>query len=385
MPAVLATDAVLYLLIAALAVFALYARRHEHLRAPWRQVRRRPVAMAALVVLAWFAAIGLADSIHYRPRLPAAPGAPAAFSPEVLSLFDAIATPLRERVEQTYSAPFATHLYSMTTRVGEDGRQVRSYERLIWGGAHLGPDVAGKWRDIAATAARAALVALATWCAVAALLVYALSRRWRRCWRSALDDIAHARTEVPWAAILATAGVLAVASAVIARLALDWHVLGTDKVGQDVLYATLKSIRTGLLIGTLTTLVVLPLAITLGIMAGYFGRWVDDVIQYLYTTLNSIPGVLLIAAAVLMLQVHMNVHAEDYTSVAARADVRLLFLCIILGITSWTGLCRLLRAETLKLREADYVRAAASFGVGHGRIMARHVLPNVFHIVIISV
>jgi ABC-type dipeptide/oligopeptide/nickel transport system permease subunit len=78
---------------------------------------------------------------------------------------------------------------------------------------------------------------------------------------------------------------------------------GTDKVGQDVLYLTLKSIRTGLVIGTITTLVMLPFAVALGIAAGYLGGWVDDVIQYLYTTLNSIPGVLLIAAAVLMVQV----------------------------------------------------------------------------------
>ena len=79
--------------------------------------------------------------------------------------------------------------------------------------------------------------------------------------------------------------------------------LGTDKVGQDVFYLALKSIRTSLVIGTLTTLVLLPVGIALGIMAGYFRGWVDDVIQYFYTTLNSIPGVLLIAASVLMMQV----------------------------------------------------------------------------------
>ena len=77
--------------------------------------------------------------------------------------------------------------------------------------------------------------------------------------------------------------------------------MGTDKVGQDVFYQVLKSIRTGLVIGTLTTLVMLPFAILLGIMAGYFRGLVDDVIQYVYTTLNSIPGVLLIVAAVLII------------------------------------------------------------------------------------
>jgi peptide/nickel transport system permease protein len=169
------------------------------------------------------------------------------------------------------------------------------------------------------------------------------------------------------------------------RLGVHYHILGTDKVGQDVFYQALKSIRTGLVIGTLTTLVMLPFAVLLGIMAGYFGGWVDDVIQYIYTTLNSIPGVLLIAAAILMLQVYMHAHGESFTSLEARSDMRLLSLCIILGITNWTGLCRLLRGETLKLREVDYIQAAQAFGVGHLTIIIRHILPNVMHIILISV
>jgi peptide/nickel transport system permease protein len=67
-----------------------------------------------------------------------------------------------------------------------------------------------------------------------------------------------------------------------------------------------------------------------------------------------------------------------------RADLRLLFLCLILGVTSWTGLCRLLRGEAMKLREMDYVQAATAFGVGHFTIIVRHILPNVMHIVLIS-
>jgi peptide/nickel transport system permease protein len=140
-----------------------------------------------------------------------------------------------------------------------------------------------------------------------------------------------------------------------------------------------------LVIGTLTTLVMLPAAILLGIMAGYLGGRTDDVIQYLYTTLNSIPGVLLIAAAILMLQVYMTNNAEQFESLVERADLRLLFLCIILGVTSWTGLCRLLRGESLKLREADYVQAARALGVRHSAIISRHILPNVLHIVMITV
>ncbi|HHA19399.1 MAG TPA: ABC transporter permease, partial [Methylophaga sp.] len=164
-----------------------------------------------------------------------------------------------------------------------------------------------------------------------------------------------------------------------------YHVLGTDKVGEDVFYQAIKSIRTGLVIGSLTTMIMLPLAIVFGIMAGFFRGWVDDVIQYVYTTLNSIPGVLLIAASILMVQVYMSNHAEDFNSLIIRSDMRLLFLCLILGVTSWTGLCRMLRAETLKLREMEYVQAAQALGVRRGVILIRHILPNVMHIVLISV
>ena len=78
-------------------------------------------------------------------------------------------------------------------------------------------------------------------------------------------------------------------------------------------------------------------------------------------------------------------HPDMFETVTQRADMRLLFLCMILGITSWTGLCRLLRGETLKLSQLDYVEAATAFGVGHFKIMVRHILPNVMHIVLISV
>jgi peptide/nickel transport system permease protein len=163
------------------------------------------------------------------------------------------------------------------------------------------------------------------------------------------------------------------------------HVLGTDKVGQDVAWQILKSIRTAMLMGLLTTLVTLPIAVSLGLLAGYFGGWVDDVIQYIYASLNAIPSVLLIAAAVLMLQVAINLHPNLFATSLHKADARLFFLCVILGLTSWTGLCRLVRGETLKLREMGYVQAARALGVGHGRILLRHILPNLFQLLLISV
>ena len=145
----------------------------------------------------------------------------------------------------------------------------------------------------------------------------------------------------------------------------------------------LKSIRTAFVIGTLATVATLPLAVVLGLLAGYFKGWVDEAIQYLYTVLSSVPNVLLIAACVLMVQVFLDQNPDLFETGAERADLKLFLLCAVLGLTGWAGLCRLLRGETLKLRELEYVQAAQAFGVGHGRIMLRHVFPNVAHLMLI--
>ena len=175
-------------------------------------------------------------------------------------------------------------------------------------------------------------------------------------------------------------------SAIIACywLSRDLHLFGTGKIGQDVFYNTIKSIRTGLVIGVLTTLFMMPLALLLGIAAGYFGGFIDDLIQYVYTTLSSIPGVLLITASVLSMQTYIANHPEQFTTLAQNDDARLLALCFILGVTSWTSLCRLLRAEALKLREIDFVLAAQALGSSSFKIIRRHLLPNVMHIVVIT-
>jgi peptide/nickel transport system permease protein len=381
---ILWTDALIYLLLVVVALLVWHIRRHEHLMAPWRKVARSPSGMSAAMVLVCFVAIGLADSVHYRPAIAAKDGK-TVYAVEVLSLLDAAATPLRQRREKTYSAPLATHLYAKETMELPDGRQVRDFPRLRHGGAHLSdPDT-----ELVPDLARRALLGIAAgavlWILLVALLCAVLAQRgatdldaaWRAVWRG--------ETELPWRAVLATAAAILAVATPLLVIAAQYHVFGTDKVGQDVFYQALKSIRTGLVIGTLTTLVMLPFALALGVMAGYFKGWVDDAIQYLYTTLSSIPGVLLIAAAVLMMQVWIETHPHLFDTVLARADLRLLFLCVILGITSWTGLARLLRGEALKLREMEYIQAAHALAVPHFRILARHILPNVMHIVLIAI
>jgi peptide/nickel transport system permease protein len=81
--------------------------------------------------------------------------------------------------------------------------------------------------------------------------------------------------------------------------------------------------------------------------------------------------------------VFIDKHPEMFETTLERSDVKLFLLCAVLGLTGWAGLCRLLRAETLKLRELDYVQAAQAFGVGANRIMARHIFPNVAHLMLI--
>ncbi len=367
MPVILITDVLVWLLVAAAAGYAFYCQRHPHLAVPWARVFRSAAAMASAVVLAVYLAAGMLDSLHFRPALEQQAGEKSAYSSEVLSVLDLALVHLRGRGEKTYSAPLATRSYAKEQIELPDGRQVRDFPRLRFGGAHLKDE--GEW---AGDVARRGLLGLAAATALSLLFFLWLKMRRRK------------QPEVAWgAAWVAFAVLLLIAGPAIA-LSTSYHVLGTDKVGQDVFYLALKSVRTSLVIGTVTTLVLLPLGIALGTMAGYFRGWVDDVIQYFYTTLNSIPGVLLIAAAVLMMQVVIDRHSDLFSTAAQRADVRLFILCAILGLTSWTGLARLLRGETLKLSELEYIQAAHAFGVRDSRILARHILPNLSHIVIIT-
>ena len=384
-PVILWTDALIYLLLGVVIAFIIVARRKEHLSAPWREVTRSKMAMACLVVLLAYLTVGLLDSFHFRLALSTSGGSSGRvdYSSDVLSVFDLLATPLRTRTEKTYSAPFAAHLYAKETITRPDGTQVREFPRLQFGGAHLKDPAAERGMDIVSRSLKAAVWGGIGWLLVSLLWITVLAWRAKASFSLMLNNVARGQTRVPWRVILLTLGAIILFAIWSAMLSIHYHIFGTDKVGQDVFYATLKSMRTGLVIGTLTTLVTLPFAM-LGVLAGYFRGWVDDVVQYIYTTLNSIPDVLLIAAAILMLQVYMANHPDQFETVALRADVRLLFLCIILGITNWTGLARLLRGETLKLREMDYVQAAIALGVSHGTVIWRHLIPNVMHIVLIT-
>ena len=383
LPVILWTDALIFALLAAVLALVWFIRRQPHLRAPWAAVARRPMAMGAALVLAVFVTIGLLDSLHYRERLSDSPPDRPQYSVDVLSAFDALVGKLRTQQEKTYSAPLAMQLYAKEF-IERGGATVRAYPRLKYGGAQL-KQADARVPDLV----RRVILGLAQGLA-ASLLLFGLLAAWQTRHRGMafgewLSVWGTGRLGWPGRTVVLTLALMLMLGTATFHLAAAYHVFGTDKVGQDVLYIALKSIRTGLVIGTLTTLVTLPLAIVLGIAAGYFRGWVDDVIQYAYTVLNSIPGVLLIAASVLIVQVAIEAHPELFDTAAARADIRLLALCLIMGVTSWTGLARLLRGESLKLRTLDYVEAARAFGVSHARIISRHIFPNVFHLVLISI
>jgi peptide/nickel transport system permease protein len=373
---VLWSDILIWLLVVAGIGLGVLIAKNPPLLVAWQRVGANRVGMASATILLGFVLIGLLDSVHYRLQLESKPGQKASYAIEVLSVLDALAMPLRTRNEKTYSEPFATRLYAKETIDVPGQGTVRDYPRLKHGGQHLGEREAEVAEDAGFTAFKAMVLAFIGWLGVYGVVVAVNGKNGPNIWRG--------ETAFAWNAVLITLGIILLIGVPLFWLSGQYHVFGTDKVGQDVLYQILKSVRTGLIIGLVTTLVMLPMAVLLGIVAGYYRGWVDDVIQYVYTVLNSIPGVLLIAAAVLMMQVVIDTHPQWFSTAAERADLRLLALCFILGITSWTGLCRLLRGETLKLRELEYIQAAQAFGVSNTRIILRHILPNLMHIVIIA-
>jgi len=143
------------------------------------------------------------------------------------------------------------------------------------------------------------------------------------------------------------------------------HLLGTDALGKDTFVQVLKACRTALIIGGLTSAIYIPLGTLLGILAGYYRRRVDDAIQYLYTTIAAIPEILLLLAMLMVM------------------EKGLLSMAIALGVTGWVGLCRLIRGETLRQAERPYVAAARALGQSNWKIITRHLLPNVMHLVFI--
>lgn len=146
-----------------------------------------------------------------------------------------------------------------------------------------------------------------------------------------------------------------------------WLPLGSDRWGRDVLAKTLKGTQTSLWVGLCAAALALVIGTLLGALAGYFGGHLDDALNWLYSVLTSMPYLLLILAIAAVLN-----------------QKGTLTVVLILGCTGWTGIFRLVRAEYLKQRVREYVRAAEALGASHARRMFRHILPNIGHVVLVQ-
>ena len=141
---------------------------------------------------------------------------------------------------------------------------------------------------------------------------------------------------------------------------------GTDIFGRSVLQKVVKATETAVVIGVVVSIISIVIGTTLGMIAGYFGGFVDEIVVWFYTTFSSIPGVMLLVAIAFIL-------GKGTTTV---------FLS--LGLTSWVGLCRIVRAEVMKHKEREYIHAANAIGATHSRKLLRHILPNISHLLIIN-
>ncbi|MCL6271728.1 ABC transporter permease [Sansalvadorimonas sp. 2012CJ34-2] len=366
-PVILWTDVLIWLLVISITLFLSQLRKNPESREQWHQVFSSRTGMVTFVIILSYIAIALIDSLHFRKALPPVPGQNTTYySNTVNSVLDIFLGEMGETKERTYSAPFSLKSYAKENMTDESGHIYRDYPDLKYAGSHLS-DNSDFSKDLLIQSLKGAGKGL-----FIGLLLCAL-----------LKVFTH-RQDLPWSSAMVTILLVCTLLGWLLHVGNLYHVLGTDKAGNDTLYHSIKGIRTGVLIGTLATLIMMPIAITLGICAGYFKGWVDDVVQYLYTTLSSIPGILLIAAAILQFQVFIDLNPDFFEVGLEKADARFLGLCFILGITSWAGLCRLLRAETLKISQLPYVQAAHAFGVSQVGILHRHVLPNVMHIILIT-
>jgi ABC-type dipeptide/oligopeptide/nickel transport system permease subunit len=200
-------------------------------------------------------------------------------------------------------------------------------------------------------------------------------------WADAWERLTRDRLAIACLAIVIFYALIALLSA-LGIVAADWgkevgpsyaapfenwdYILGTDIFGRSVLTKVIHGTQIAISVGLISSLIAIPIGVTLGAIAGYFGGWIDEIIVWFYTTFSSIPGIMLLMSIAFIL-------GKGITTVY-----------IALGLTSWVGLCRLIRGEVMKHKNREYVQAAASIGAGHTRKLFKHIIPNVTHIVIIN-
>lgn len=161
--------------------------------------------------------------------------------------------------------------------------------------------------------------------------------------------------------------------------------LGCNIHGVSVVDLLIRGTELAFLIGLIPTIISSFIAVVIGMTAGYFGKWIDDGVTYLMSTLASIPFVLLLIAFIQAVRDSETVtNVFDSIGLSSKPYRNLLLVLIVIGLTSWIGLCRYVRAEVIKHKGREYVQAARALGCGTSRIIFRHILPNVMHLVIIT-
>lgn len=206
-----------------------------------------------------------------------------------------------------------------------------------------------------------------------------MQEKGKSLWADAFDRLKRDKAAVISLIVVGIYALIAILSAT-GVLASDWNKevgerymapssdfwFGTDIFGRNVLTKVIHGTQIAMSIGFITAIVAIPIGIFLGAIAGYFGGWIDEVVVWLYTTITSIPRIMLLISITMVL-------GKGLTAVY-----------IALGSTSWVALCRLIRGEVMKHKNRDYVQAAAAIGGGHPRKLFLHIIPNVLHIVIIN-
>ncbi len=163
--------------------------------------------------------------------------------------------------------------------------------------------------------------------------------------------------------------------------------MGCDVEGVSVLAKLIRGLQLAFIIGIVPTLISSIIAVVMGLVSGYFGKIFDDIIVFIISTVASIPLLLLLIA---FIQAVRNSEAIVgwFENVGLGEEDKhwrnLILVLVVIGLTTWIGLSRLVRAEVMKHKNREYIDAAKALGYGHVRILFKHILPNVFHIVIIT-
>jgi peptide/nickel transport system permease protein len=148
---------------------------------------------------------------------------------------------------------------------------------------------------------------------------------------------------------------------------------GADKWGHDVLKKAIKGAQVSIFVGVSAAIVATMIGTLLGALAGYFRGWIDDVLEWFYSIFTSIPYILLILA-----------FAAVFRSNAVLSHAGVATIISVLAFTGWTGVYRLMRAEYIKHREREYVRAAEAIGASNASRMFVHILPNASHVILVQ-